>query len=64
MCVRLVMYVFQVQVRKRAQANDKGTDEATNKSQRQKLNDQEVSIIYLFFLLLTSVSHIHGYRTQ
>ncbi|EJD75075.1 STE/STE20/PAKA protein kinase [Loa loa] len=31
-----------VQVRKRAQTNDKGTDEAANKSQRQKPSDQEI----------------------
>ncbi|VDM15943.1 unnamed protein product [Wuchereria bancrofti] len=31
-----------VQVRKRAQTNDKGTEEAANKSQRQKPSDQEI----------------------
>ncbi|KAL3983205.1 Protein kinase domain family protein [Acanthocheilonema viteae] len=31
-----------VQVRKRAQTNDKGADEAANKSHRQKPNDQEI----------------------
>ncbi|KAM3725123.1 Serine/threonine-protein kinase [Dirofilaria immitis] len=31
-----------VQVRKRVQTNDKGTDEAMNKSQRQKPTDQEI----------------------
>ncbi|VDO37019.1 unnamed protein product [Onchocerca flexuosa] len=31
-----------VQVRKRVQTNDKGMDEAANKSQRQKLSDQEI----------------------
>ncbi|VDK80463.1 unnamed protein product [Onchocerca ochengi] len=31
-----------VQVRKRVQTNDKGTDEAPNKSLRQKLSDQEI----------------------
>lgn len=39
--------IFQVQVRKRAQAHDKGTDEAANKSQRQKPSDQEVSVVVL-----------------